>query len=136
MPLPPPVLTRWIWVVLAIQLSASAVLDMGYATVFLLIIHTTPDPSRLGTINGLAQTVVSLARALGPAGATALFSLGVESGFGFGGKDGRGAYLVFVAYTLLAGAGIGVAAMLDGNAVERESEQESDALVVDSDLGE
>ena len=67
--------------------------------------QSSPTPEVLGTLNGLAQTFVSFIRALGPAGATALFSLGVERGVWWG-------YGVFGLFTLGATGSVWIATML------------------------
>jgi len=82
------VLSRWVWIILTLQLGCWVIIGMGYSCMFMYVTASSPSPSHLGSVNGLAQTVVSFVRALGPAGATTLFSLSVVKGW-------MGGYFVF-----------------------------------------
>ena len=50
------------------------------------------NPRALGSANGIAQTTVSLARAVGPAMATTLFAYTLQDGW----LGGLGVYIIFV----------------------------------------
>jgi len=63
----------------------------------MFISAAAPSPSLLGTTNGLAQMIVSFARALGPFGATALFSTSMAHPQFLGLRG----YAVFVLFGLL-----------------------------------
>ncbi|KAF8637897.1 hypothetical protein AX17_002520 [Amanita inopinata Kibby_2008] len=70
--------TAWVvWSLLALMLFLVTVMDLAY----------TPK-NALGATNGLAQTMVSISRAIGPALSTSLFSLSVE-------KNLLGGYAVY-----------------------------------------
>ena len=62
---------------------------------FMFVTTSSPAPNLLGSVNGLAQTVVSMVRALGPAGATALFSLSTNNGW----MGGYAIYVIMCALT-------------------------------------
>ena len=44
----------------------------------MFVTSSSPAPNLLGSVNGLVQTLVSMVRAIGPAGTTALFSLSTD----------------------------------------------------------
>jgi len=67
----------------------------------MFISASAPDPTLLGTTNGLAQMVVSLTRALGPFGATALFSASMAHPE-FLGLRGYGVYVLLGLLTGIA----------------------------------
>ena len=46
--------------------------------IFMYVTESAPNRRSLGTINGLAQTAVSSARAVGPALSTSLFSFSIQ----------------------------------------------------------
>jgi len=52
--------------------------DLFSACVFIYITASVPNKHSRGAINGLSQTTVSIARAIGPALSTSLFSLSAE----------------------------------------------------------
>ncbi|KAJ7434859.1 major facilitator superfamily domain-containing protein [Mycena latifolia] len=77
-------LTPVVWVLVACVLALSVLQEAGSydtlcnpAAIIILVTASAPRNSR-GTVIGLAQTASSLAKALGPAMATSLFSLSVE----------------------------------------------------------
>jgi MFS family permease len=63
--------------------------------IFIFVTSSAPNKRSLGSTNGLSQTLVSSARAIGPAVATGMFSLSVE-------KNYLGGYAVYVFWILLA----------------------------------
>ncbi len=71
---------------------------MFIAGVQLALNDISPSPSTLGTLNGLALTLTSGIRTVGPAIFTSLFAMGARTQFLNG-------YLVWVVLTLLAAAG-------------------------------
>ncbi|KAF8305059.1 MFS general substrate transporter [Clavulina sp. PMI_390] len=72
--------------------------DMGYSCSFMFVTSSSPSPSHLGSINGLAQTLVSMVRAFGPAGSTALFSLSTKNKW----MGGYGIYAIMMGLTVAA----------------------------------
>jgi hypothetical protein len=60
------------------------------------ITAAAPNKRSLGATNGLAQTTVSIARAIGPAFATSLFSFSVEQNI----LGGYGVYSLFLVLSI------------------------------------
>ena len=77
-------------------------------SVFMFVSSAAPNKRSLGAMNGLAQTIVSTQRAVGPAAAASLFAFSLQSNI----LDGQFAYAVLLA---LAGAGLYVASQLPRN---------------------
>jgi len=73
--------------------------------IFMHVTESAPNRRSLGAINGLAQTAVSSARAVGPALSTSLFSFSVEYNI-------LGGYGVYTALASLAGLAILLAVQL------------------------
>ncbi|KAJ7654291.1 major facilitator superfamily domain-containing protein [Mycena rosella] len=70
--------TPVVWALLGCILVLGALLDTSFAAIFMYVTASAPTASR-GTVNGLAQTAVSMAQAIGPAITTSLLSLSLES---------------------------------------------------------
>ncbi|KAF8878522.1 major facilitator superfamily domain-containing protein [Infundibulicybe gibba] len=68
-----------VWTIIALVISLMSFRSMGYGCVSMYVIASSPNKHSLGATNGLAQTSVSLARALGPAVSTSLFALSIGS---------------------------------------------------------
>ena len=66
--------------------------------IFIFITSSSPNPRSLGATNGLSQTTVSIARAIGPALSTSLFSFSVEKSI----LGGFGIYVVFATLSIFA----------------------------------
>ncbi|KAI0302856.1 MFS general substrate transporter [Multifurca ochricompacta] len=62
-----------------LQLLLISFSDMGFSSVFMYISTAAPNKRSLGATNGLAQTVVSIQRAVGPAIAASLFAFSLEN---------------------------------------------------------
>ncbi|PFH48541.1 hypothetical protein AMATHDRAFT_49464 [Amanita thiersii Skay4041] len=86
--------TTWVvWALLYSVLVLMAIMCMGFGCIFIYITASSPNKRSLGATNGLSQTSVSIARAVGPALATSMFSFSVE-------KNLLGGYAVyFVLFT-------------------------------------
>ena len=52
--------------------------ELSVGAIFLFIRSAAPTPAALGTTNGLAQTMASLVRTIGPACATSLYAASRE----------------------------------------------------------
>ncbi|KAJ7090646.1 major facilitator superfamily transporter [Mycena epipterygia] len=87
-------LTPVIWILVGCVLALGALLDTSFGAIFMFLTAAAPTSSR-GTVNGLAQTAVSSAKAIGPALATSLFSLSVE-------KNLLGGYAVYAVLLVLS----------------------------------
>ncbi|KAI0290680.1 MFS general substrate transporter [Russula brevipes] len=68
-----------VWPLIVLQLLSLSISDMGFSSVFIYISSAAPNKRSLGATNGLAQTVVSIQRTVGPAAATSLFAFSLES---------------------------------------------------------
>ncbi|KAH9046375.1 MFS general substrate transporter [Lactarius deliciosus] len=67
------------WPLIVLQLVARSVSDMGFSSVFMFVASAAPNKRSLGALNGLAQTVVSTQRAVGPAAAASLFAFSLQN---------------------------------------------------------
>lgn len=91
-----------------LQLSSLGIAEMGVSAVLMYISSAVPNKRSLGTANGLAQTVVSLQRMIGPAVADWLFAFSLMNNV----LGGNFAYVVLV---LLVGVGLCISAPLPRN---------------------
>jgi MFS family permease len=76
--------------------------EMSFSCTFIFLTAAAPSRNSLGSINGIAQTVVSCMRALGPAASTSLYAWTIETGW----AGGIGVYCVMlciVSVTLYVG---------------------------------
>ncbi|KIL64431.1 hypothetical protein M378DRAFT_78319 [Amanita muscaria Koide BX008] len=69
-----------VWCLLAFALALEVIMDMsfGKCCIFIYVNTSSPSKSSLGATNGVAQTMVSVARAIGPGLATSLFALSLQ----------------------------------------------------------
>ncbi|KAG6906075.1 hypothetical protein DXG01_016039 [Tephrocybe rancida] len=86
------------WVCIGVMIVLLAFMVMGFGCIFMFVTSSSPNKHSLGATNGLAQTTVSFARAVGPAMATSLFSLSVEDNL----LGGYGVYALFFVLSCLA----------------------------------
>ncbi|KAJ6534935.1 MFS general substrate transporter [Mycena capillaripes] len=84
--------TGIVWALLACLLLFALLADMCYGSVFMFLTASAPKSSR-GSVNGLGQTSVSVARAIGPALSTSLFALSVDHNL----LRGHAVYAIFFA---------------------------------------
>ncbi|KAF7358943.1 Efflux pump azaL [Mycena sanguinolenta] len=89
-------LSAFVWILIACMLSLNVLADMCYGVVWMFLTSSAPKESR-GAVNGLGQTSVSVARAIGPAFSTSLFAVSAE-------RHLLGGYAVYV---ILGTIGIG-----------------------------
>ncbi|KAJ6507874.1 major facilitator superfamily transporter [Mycena vitilis] len=82
-------------ILLACVLALGALMDTAYGAVFMFVTASAPRSSR-GTVNGLSQTLVALARSIGPALSTSLFSFSVQHNL-------LGGYFVYLVFFVLSG---------------------------------
>ncbi|KAF8150913.1 major facilitator superfamily domain-containing protein [Crassisporium funariophilum] len=94
-----------VWILVAWLLAMLAFMDMAYGTIFMFITTSAPNKRSLGATNGLSQTTVSIARAIGPAMATSLFSFSVENNI-------LGGYGVYAFFAILSGFSLVLASRL------------------------
>lgn len=72
--------------------------DSAIGCIFIYVTESAPNRRSLGATNGLAQTTVSTARAIGPLLSTSLYSFSVRNNI----VGGYGAYFVLIGISLLA----------------------------------
>ncbi|KAF8518066.1 MFS general substrate transporter [Gautieria morchelliformis] len=104
--------------VLTLQQVASAVSGFAFSCAHIFITSAAPTRNALGTTTGLSQSLVSLARAVGPAATASLFALSLEHNL----LGGQFVYIVLVALVLLA---LSVSSRLP-NVMTRASEERGD----------
>ncbi|KAF8501373.1 member of major facilitator superfamily multidrug-resistance, DHA1 sub-family [Russula emetica] len=81
-----------------LQIIFSLGLSSCYGCIFIYISASSPNRASLGATNGIAQLLVSITRAIGPAAATSLFSLSLAEGYLGGGM----VYMVLLLISLAA----------------------------------
>lgn len=94
-----------VWPLIVLQLVSLSVSDLGFSSVFMFVSSAAPNKRSLGAMNGLAQTVVSIQRAVGPAAAASLFAFSLQNNI----LGGQFAYAVLLS---LACVGLCVAVQL------------------------
>ncbi|KIM54845.1 hypothetical protein SCLCIDRAFT_1221664 [Scleroderma citrinum Foug A] len=66
------------WPLMALQLCFALIGDMSYSVISVFVMRAVPNRYSLGTMNGLSQTMNSVARAFGPATFSSLFAFSKE----------------------------------------------------------
>ncbi|PIL33665.1 hypothetical protein GSI_04288 [Ganoderma sinense ZZ0214-1] len=89
-------LTWVVWVMVGLQNVLLCVMDMTFGAVFLFITSSAPDSRALGAVNGVAQVVASVVRAVGPAIATSLFATSLERNW----LGGYGVYAILIPFSV------------------------------------
>ncbi|KAM6504172.1 Major facilitator superfamily domain containing protein [Amanita muscaria] len=84
-----------VWCLFAFALSLRGVTTMSLNCIFVYVNTSSPNKSSLGATNGVAQTMVSLARAIAPGLVTSLFALSLE-------RNLLGGYAVYVVLFLFS----------------------------------
>ncbi|KAJ6468335.1 major facilitator superfamily domain-containing protein [Mycena sanguinolenta] len=84
-----------VYILVGCILALGAVMDTSFSAIFIFVTASAPKSSR-GAVNGMSQTLVALARAIGPAMATSLFSLSVQHNI-------LGGYMVYLVFVILSG---------------------------------
>ncbi|EAU85271.2 hypothetical protein CC1G_10057 [Coprinopsis cinerea okayama7 len=108
-----------VWVLTAALLALMALMDMAYGCIFMYITASAPNKQSLGATNGLSQTTVSVARAIGPALSTSLFSWSVQKNI----LGGYGVYAILLVFAFLS---LGLATRLPIEIWAEENETEHD----------
>lgn len=86
------------------------------------VTSSAPNKRSLGATNGLSQTTVSIARAIGPALSTSMFSFSVEHNI-------LGGYGVYAALIVLSLAAMFVAVQLPQRVWDDKDEEEQDEVL-------
>ncbi|KZV74591.1 MFS general substrate transporter [Peniophora sp. CONT] len=87
-----------VYVALGFQMLFMGIMDMAYAVTFMYITASAPSQRSLGSVNGLAQTMISIIRTIGPAMATSLFAVSIEENL----VGGNLVYIIFVVLSVLS----------------------------------
>jgi len=87
-----------VWLLLGLLLVMLTLMDMGYGVTSIYITASAPNRRSLGATNGLSQTTVSIARSIGPALSTSLFSFSAERNI----LGGTGVYVFFAICSIFA----------------------------------
>lgn len=111
--------STFVWICISSMLPLLAFMDMSFGQLLLLFVQgspwadgfflslgcifmyitaSAPNKHSLGATNGLSQTTVSIARAIGPAMATSLFSISVEHNL----LGGYAVYAILIVLTCFA----------------------------------
>ncbi|KAH9166541.1 major facilitator superfamily domain-containing protein [Lactarius sanguifluus] len=110
--------TAVVWPLIALQLLSRSVTDMGFGAVFMFLSSAPPNKRSLGATNGLAQTVVSVQRTVGPTVAVSLFAYSLQNNV----LGGQFAYVVLLS---LVGAALRVATQLPRDTWKHTSRESS-----------
>ncbi|KZP16700.1 MFS general substrate transporter [Athelia psychrophila] len=86
------------WVELTLQMILYVLMDMGFSCAFIYVRSAAPNRRSLGATNGLAQTCISVVRAIGPALSSSLYAVSVQRNI-FGGWF---VYIVLIIASALA----------------------------------
>ncbi|KDR78788.1 hypothetical protein GALMADRAFT_244335 [Galerina marginata CBS 339.88] len=87
-----------VWILVAVMLFLLFFMDTAYGCIFMYVTESAPNRRSLGATNGLAQTTVSTARAIGPALSTSLFSFSIQHSV----LGGYGVYAILTSLAALA----------------------------------
>ncbi|KAH9054528.1 MFS general substrate transporter [Lactarius vividus] len=98
---------------ITLQISAMSFSDMGFSAIFMYMSSAAPNKRSLGATNGVAQTMVSIQRTVGPAAAASLFAFSLDNNI----LGGNFAYVVLLA---LVWIGLGIAVQLPRNLWEHD----------------
>ncbi|KAL0565140.1 hypothetical protein V5O48_016890 [Marasmius crinis-equi] len=71
--------TTAVWIVIVLQQICALGISAAYTAMSVLVVENAPNGT-LGTVNGLAQMISAGTRAVGPAFASSLFALSLQSG--------------------------------------------------------
>ncbi|KAH6909217.1 major facilitator superfamily domain-containing protein [Coprinopsis sp. MPI-PUGE-AT-0042] len=107
-----------VWILTAVLLAMLAIMDMAYGCIAMYITTSAPR-NALGATNGLSQSVVSVARAIGPALSTSLFSWSVEKGI-------LGGYGVYAILTVVSFFSLWLATRLPAELWPEEETEDDD----------
>lgn len=107
------------YALLGLQMVLCPIEQMSFNIIFLYVQASSPTKETLGAVNGIAQTMASIARAIGPASATSLFALSMQR------KDIAGGYLVYCVLGALTVVAVGVSRLLPAEPWRRSVKEET-----------
>ncbi|KAL1716993.1 major facilitator superfamily domain-containing protein [Schizophyllum commune] len=118
--------TMGVWFMVGMLVLMLCVMDLAYGTIFMFVTASVPNQNALGATNGVAQTFVSISRAVGPAMVTSMYSYSLEHNI-------LGGNAVYVVLLIMCVASIRLAFYLPpNNWDEMPEEGETSALVGDT----
>ncbi|KAF8879266.1 major facilitator superfamily domain-containing protein [Infundibulicybe gibba] len=94
-----------VWSIIVLMMTLMAFMDLANGCIYMYVMASSPNEHSLGATNGLAQTSVSLARALGPTISTSLFAFSAE-------RNLLGGYAVYVVLVMISSLAIPLAVRL------------------------
>jgi len=97
--------SRAVWAIVGLQIVLSLGISLCYGCIFIFISASAPNKASLGSVNGIAQVMVSIVRTIGPAAANSLFSLSMKHRY-------MGGWMVYVMLVSLSAAALVLAMML------------------------
>ncbi|KAN0136118.1 MFS general substrate transporter [Lactarius tabidus] len=98
---------------IVLQLTLTCFAGMGFSAIFMYISSAVPNQRSLGATNGIAQTMIAIQRAIGPAAAASLFAFSLENNI----LGGNFAYVVVLATVWI---GLRIAVQLPENTWKHE----------------
>ncbi|KDQ11871.1 hypothetical protein BOTBODRAFT_34961 [Botryobasidium botryosum FD-172 SS1] len=107
-------LPRSVWAVLGAQLALCIMANMASGCISIFVVASAPSRHAMGATNGLSQTLISLVRAIGPAGATSLFALTIDQKL-------LGGFLIYAVFVAITAVAVSASTLLPKHA-KRESE--------------
>ncbi|KAI0767187.1 MFS general substrate transporter [Fomes fomentarius] len=84
-----------VWAMILSQLAMLVLVDLAYGSIFIYVSSSAPNNRSLGAVNGMAQIIASVVRAVGPAASTSLFATSLELNW----MGGYAVYVFFVVFT-------------------------------------
>ncbi|KZP17587.1 MFS general substrate transporter [Athelia psychrophila] len=101
---------RWgmvpiVWAGIVLQIMIAIVMDMSFGCIYIYMSAAAPNRRSLGATNGIAQTVASIVRVIGPAASTSLFAASAKHNL-------LGGYAVYLILTVLSGLSLFVVARM------------------------
>ncbi|KAI0635701.1 MFS general substrate transporter [Trametes polyzona] len=117
-------LSRTVWALVLGQALLSILVNFAYGCVFIFITASAPNKASLGSVNGLAQMLVSVMRTVGPATANSLFALSIDEEHHY-----LGGFFVYYALSALVCVALAVGTFLpdrtmsDGAAAEEGADE-------------
>ncbi|KIY51665.1 MFS general substrate transporter [Fistulina hepatica ATCC 64428] len=108
---------QWpIWMLVGCLTVCLCLMDLAYGSIFLFVTASS-DKRYLGATNGMAQTVVSISRAVGPAISTSLFSFSLE-------RNVLGGYMVYVVLLIISAVSLYLGSYLPAKMWDEDEDDE------------
>ncbi|KAH9856495.1 MFS general substrate transporter [Lenzites betulinus] len=108
-----------VWALVIGQALLGIVNSFSYGCVFIFITASSPNKASLGSVNGLAQMLVSVMRTIGPASANSLFALSIDEKHHY-----MGGYFVYYALSALVCVALAIGTLLPERTM---SDEDTDA---------